>query len=215
MFAIYDVNGRYFRDTLEQFRKVQKTSSSKRAMFSLDNEEALLQGSVGQNPTNNIDDSKALLKARQAYRNVLDISDREPILHAYQIMTHPVKTIQLTLRLSLAWEVFEQQKHHQLPVVNNLQQIVGMLSESQLLRFIVLNKGATNDWQTKTVADVIPASVVTADPLSDLRRISSVMLDYRLTALPIVNEHDALLGLVSRSDILKALSNDPPLNLWT
>ncbi|MFT6907486.1 MAG: acetoin utilization protein AcuB [Oleiphilaceae bacterium] len=210
MFAIYDVNGRYFRDTLEQFRKVQKITSSHRTTFGQDSEELLRQSS-----SNSFDDSKALLKADQAYRSVLNISERELILHAYQVMTHPVETIKLTLRLSLAWELFEQQNHYQLPVVNNLQQIVGMLSESELLRFIVLSKGAANDWQNKTVADVMSSQVVTADPVSDVRRIATVMLDYDLNALPIVDERDVLVGLVSRRDLLKALSNVPPLNLWS
>ena len=67
----------------------------------------------------------------------------------------------------------------------------------------------------KTVADVMSNQVITADPTSNARRIAKVMMDYHLSALPIVDEHDSLLGLVSRSDILRAVINDPPLSLWT
>ena len=43
------------------------------------------------------------------------------------------------------------------------------------------------------------AEVITADPVSDIRRIAKVMLDYRLIALPVIDERNILIGLVSRS----------------
>ena len=42
-----------------------------------------------------------------------------------------------------------------------------------------------------------------------------VIIDYHLNAMPIVNEQDRLIGIVSRKDILQAVINDPPLNLFT
>ena len=57
--------------------------------------------------------------------------------------------------------------------------------------------------------------VITSDPVSDIRRIAQVMQQYKLHAVPIVDEQDALIGIVSRSDILRALINDPPLNIWS
>jgi CBS domain-containing protein len=41
-----------------------------------------------------------------------------------------------------------------------------------------------------------------------------VLLDYQLSGLPVVNEREELVGILSRSDILRALVNDPPLSLW-
>jgi acetoin utilization protein AcuB len=59
------------------------------------------------------------------------------------------------------------------------------------------------------------AEVINADPVTDVRRIARVMLSYHLSAIPVVDEQDALIGLVSRIDILRAVTSEPPLSLWT
>ena len=41
------------------------------------------------------------------------------------------------------------------------------------------------------------------------------MQEYHLNAIPIVNDRDVLIGIVSRSDILRAVMNDPPLTMWS
>ena len=57
--------------------------------------------------------------------------------------------------------------------------------------------------------------VVTADPASDVRRIARVMLEYHVPALPVVDEQThALVGIVSRGDVLRCVVTDPPLTLW-
>ena len=56
--------------------------------------------------------------------------------------------------------------------------------------------------------------VVSADPITDIRRIAWVMLEHQVDGVPIVNEMQVLVGFVSRSDILRAIITDPPLSLW-
>jgi CBS domain-containing protein len=59
------------------------------------------------------------------------------------------------------------------------------------------------------------AELITTDPVTDVGRIAHLMLSYHLSAVPVVDEQDALIGLVSRSDVLRAVTSDPPLSLWT
>ena len=65
------------------------------------------------------------------------------------------------------------------------------------------------------MSTIMTSEAITADPVTDVRRIAQVMLSYHLSAVPVVDEQDALIGLVSRSDILRAVTSDPPLSLWT
>jgi CBS domain-containing protein len=70
------------------------------------------------------------------------------------------------------------------------------------------------DILSHSVADVMTSPVVSADPVTDIRRAARVLLDYQLSGLPVVNEQEELVGILTRSDILRALVNDPPLSLW-
>jgi CBS domain-containing protein len=56
--------------------------------------------------------------------------------------------------------------------------------------------------------------VVSADPVTDIRRIARAMLEFALPGVPVMNETRALVGFVSRGDILRAVIADPPLSVW-
>ena len=66
----------------------------------------------------------------------------------------------------------------------------------------------------KRLKDIVLPELITADPISDIRRVAKVMLDFNLNAMPIVNQEDELLGIVSRTDILKAVAVRPSIQLW-
>jgi CBS domain-containing protein len=41
------------------------------------------------------------------------------------------------------------------------------------------------------------------------------MLDFKLDAIPVVNEEDILLGIISKTDIILAVSKLPRFQLWS
>lgn len=64
------------------------------------------------------------------------------------------------------------------------------------------------------VRDVLARTVVSADPVADIRRVARVLRDTGFTGVPVVNETGEMIGFVSRGDILRAVIADPPLSLW-
>ena len=215
MFAIYDVQGRRFRNTLEHLQKVRATQASQRASLRSDGGEQAPQNLAEQTGDRTADHHPLSYDARQAYLDILHIKEREAVVHAYQLMSHPVITVPLALDIPVAWQRFREQPYHQLPVLDRQQRIVGILSERDLLRFLVTDGEQISFVPGKAVADAMTSEVITADPVTDVRRIAQVMLSYHLSAVPVVDEQDALIGLVSRSDILRAVTSEPPLSLWT
>ena len=57
-----------------------------------------------------------------------------------------------------------------------------------------------------------PVPSVASD--TDIRRVTVVLLEIGLPGLPVVNDQGAVTGFISRSDILRAVVAEPPLELW-
>lgn len=210
MFSIYDTQGRYLRSTMEELRRVRELPAG-RALRPLDEDtDHPPRQSAGRAARQSVTP-----EGIKAYREALSVPQREAIVHAYQVMSQPVATVPLTLDIAAVLQRFRETGYRQLPVLDDRDRLVGLLSERDLLQFLVPDGDELAYLQGKTVADAVSAEVITADPITDVRRVARVMLDYRLGALPIVDERDTLVGLVSRSDILRGVSNDPPLSLWT
>ena len=99
-------------------------------------------------------------------------------------------------------------------MLDRTHQLVGIVSERDLLTALNVDGGALRDVLARSVAQVMATPVVSAEPVTEIRRIARVLLDTGLSAVPVVNPVGELVGIVSRSDILRAVIGDPPLSLW-
>ena len=214
MFAIYNIDGCRFRDTLENLRKVQKTQANSgtqlQANVTGDETPANVTGGAGMAESTFVSNT-----AQQAYKDMLKLNQREQIFHAHQLMSQPVSTVQMETDILTARSLFQQLGFQQIPVLDARQRLVGMLSLENLLQFIIIDGDQIRYLRGKRVFDVMSPEVITADPVSDIRRVAQVMREHRLQSLPIVDKQDTLIGIVSRSDILRAITNEPPLNMWS
>lgn len=212
MFAIYNVEGRRFRDSLEKLKKVRRASPVERVDIHADtaqDETFVIQG---------VDPSafSASQKGVAAYKETFENQHRERIIHAYQVMSHPVMTLPLSITLEKAYLFFKEHRIEQAPVINLQNKLVGILALKDLLNVMMIENHEIHAvMDNKTIADIMEEDVITADPVSDIRRVADVLVTYRLSGLPVVNEHDDLVGIISRSDLLKAMTQDPPLSIWS
>lgn len=67
----------------------------------------------------------------------------------------------------------------------------------------------------RRIEDIYLPQIITSNPLTDIRRVAKVMIDFKLHAIPIVDENDILIGIVSKTDIIKAVSHIPQFQLWS
>jgi len=209
MFAIYDVNGRIFRDTLENLAKAgkslvipKKKSTSK---YKEDSEEDNSQQNA------NLVSNQAVI----AYRESVNLNQREPIYHTYQLMSSPVMTIHPEVNIVEARQKFHDNGHQQMPVVNSKQKLIGILSTKDLLKYMIIDGDKVSYLKSKKVMDIMSNKVITTDPVSEIRRVAKVMHLYQIHSLPVVDKLDKLIGIITRSDILESMAKEPPLTLWT
>ncbi|MCX5613224.1 CBS domain-containing protein [Streptomyces sp. NBC_00047] len=83
------------------------------------------------------------------------------------------------------------------PVVDESERPVGVVSEADLLRRRDGGSGAT------TASDVMTSPAITADPDWSVVRAARVMRKHSVKRLPVVDATGRLIGILSRSDLLQ------------
>jgi CBS-domain-containing membrane protein len=146
-------------------------------------------------------------------------SQRHPLRRVEDVMSRPVTTLSDKATVLQAWQVLAQQGVGQAPVVNQSGQLVGLMLRADLLRLDRLPGPDSHAvmWRAlmaQSVLDVMSSPVPSVSADTDLRRVARVLLDTGLPGLAVVDEQGQVTGFVARSDILRAVVTDPPLDLW-
>lgn len=134
----------------------------------------------------------------------------KPVAYLGEIMTREVLTISPDEYVETAWQIFNKVDFHHLPVVNQNNKILAMLSKVDIL----INPDNLKNILDQPVMKFSNRQVFCFTYDSDIRQATKIMSEYNLGALPVIDEHGSLQGIVSRSDILKVLSHYGPLELW-
>lgn len=214
MFSIYGLSGPVFQGTLEELGRIPQVMR-RRPVHAVER----IGEDLGAHPATAIAPGAHLpapeATAIDAYREMLQVDqERGPLYHAEQIMQREVIVLSASDDVEHAWHVLLEHGIHQAPVLDAARRLVGMVSERDLLTTFNVDHGRVRDVLARNVSDVMTTPVVSADPLTDIRRIASVMLARGVDGVPIVNDSAALVGFISRSDVLRAVIADPPLSLW-
>lgn len=137
-------------------------------------------------------------------------------LPAAQVMRQDVITGEADWRAAEAWQQLVQHGIHVLPLMSS-GRLVGLISDKDLLREMAAVGQRAREGKTfaeLTAQDVMSRPLITAAPDTDVRDVARVMLVQDLRAMPILGDDEALVGLITRSDLLLALTNHS-MELWT
>ncbi len=216
MFSLYGLSGQNFRGTLEQLTELPGVGAARRSRgIGLEGEEPAPVFVVRPDAHAASSPSPAYEAATRAYREMLQIEqERGPLYHAYQIMSRDVFSVDADAPVATAWRALLARGLRQAPVLETGRGLVGLVLERDLLTTFNLERRESRTPLVRHVGDVMHSPVVTADPVTDIRRIARAMLQFGLPGVPVVNEARAMVGFVSRGDILRAVIADPPLSLW-
>lgn len=211
MFSVYGVTGQTFRGSLEEFLRVSRVYGGRSARgIAREGEELGPEMVAAREQT-----AARYQQAARAYRDMLQGNlERGPVLHAYQLMTRDVLTLRPEMSVEAAWNALAERGVGQAPVLDKGHRLIGMVTAHDLLKAINIEDGQVRDVLSLSVADLMTTPVVSTDPVSEVRRVARVLLESHMPGLPVVSEQGELVGIITRSDLLRALVNDPPLSLW-
>lgn len=208
MFHIHTLNGDHYDLTLESLlhrKGVTGTGSNSPVRRFIPGEE----GGEGTG------DGRIISYAEKSYREAVNIkNEREPLFHAWQIMSSPVKTVSPGMKVTEAWAWLMKEKICHAPVISEDGKLTGIISDRDLLKSLIVTGGEIVNHTEEIVENIMISEVITAGRMTDIRRIAKVMFDGHIGSMPILDDSRKLTGIITRSDILHALVNHPPLKLW-
>jgi CBS domain-containing protein len=116
---------------------------------------------------------------------------------AKNIMTKDVITVKDHTPIREAIEILVEKRISGLPVINDHNELVGLITEKDLLKLIF-----SGDVDLGIVEDYMTREVVALDEESDLLDVCEYLINMNYKRIPILNG-ERLAGIISRRDMIK------------
>jgi CBS domain-containing protein len=144
---------------------------------------------------------------------------RQPLHTVADVMSREAVTVAPDAGVNDAWRVLAEHGVAQAPVLDAGGRVVGLLLRADMAPLDLLPEpGAIKEaiaLARRPVHEVMISPIPTVAAGTDLRRVAGVLLETGLPGLPVTDEQGLLAGFISRTDILRAVASDPPLDLWS
>jgi CBS domain-containing protein len=133
-------------------------------------------------------------------------------------MASPVTTLPEKASLAQAWELVKNERFRHIPIQSQKGELVGILSDRDLSKGTVESalagiKGSANLGKV-TIEPYVSHPVLVAAPDATLLALARVLLEERIGAIPVVSQEKELLGIITRSDILRVIVSHPHFEQW-
>jgi acetoin utilization protein AcuB len=131
------------------------------------------------------------------------------MLTARQLMTRAPIALRASAKVRDAVQILQTIEIRHLPVVNDQDELVGMLSDRDL-RGLTFPYVVDDEWIGRIrsaldapVAAVMTGGVLAVDEEADAAEIIDLMLDNKIGAVPVLDADGVLVGIVSYVDVLR------------
>ncbi len=205
MFAIYNNGTVGFRSTSDNLYNLKNVEESQAIEFKP--QEGFIEDFTKHNKQNE--------NALNSYKKMANIDTSDIVFHVKDIMTKDCIYIDSKSTIQDAYDILKEHKIGQIPIVSFGKKIMGIIDKKMILNLLMDDLENSKNILEKKLEDLYLEQLITADPQTDIRKVAKVMIDFKLHAVPIVEENDILIGIVSKTDIINAVSNIPQFQLWS
>ncbi len=137
-----------------------------------------------------------------------------------EIMTKKVVTARGDSDIHEVSALLSEHKISGLPVIDEESHVIGMVSEADILSMAGMDRGHSfkdilrhilgeplpRRQEQHRASEIMSSPVITTSPEADIREVAKILESKRIKRLPVVDEENKLIGIISRGDIVRGLS---------
>ncbi|MCW7481241.1 CBS domain-containing protein [Leptospira kanakyensis] len=125
----------------------------------------------------------------------------------HEIMSQPAYALPSTETIAGCLDFMLEKRIRHLPITDAQGILVGFVSDRDILE---KSKSYERDWP---ISDIMTKRVLVGAPQSEIRGVTKVLLEERIGCIPVVDDDNHPIGIVTRSDLLRLLLKYPNLNI--
>ena len=150
--------------------------------------------------------AKEAVKAKRNYFWTISRTEAamQTVKEVLQIKGNNVWTISKDDTVYRALEIMNKKGVGALPITNSARQVIGILSERDYARKVILEGKASRNTLVK---DIMATDIYVVKPTNKLDECMAIMTEKRVRHLPVV-ENGKLVGIISIGDVLKAIISE-------
>ncbi len=132
-----------------------------------------------------------------------------PPLIVSDVMTKPVETVSMDDSIRVIRDMFEANKYHHLIVHGDHRECVGVISDRDLLKNIspfvgtMGERTADRSLLDRRAHQIMTRQLIAVRSNTALRAAARVMLDHRISCLPVVGQTGHCIGIVTLRDVVR------------
>jgi len=210
MFTVYNNGSVQFRSSSDNLYNLRNVDKSAESRHKPDDE---IYHSINSNTDKN-KKQKYNKESISSYKKIANMDTNQVIYHVTDVMTKDCITVNENSTLNDAYAILKEKNISQLPIVTHANKIVNIINKKTILNLLMEDFDNGKLILNKKLNDINLEDFITTDPISDIRRVAQVMIKNKTDAIPVVNKDDFLVGIVSKTDIIMAVSHIPDLQLW-
>lgn len=132
-----------------------------------------------------------------------------PLLFASQLMSSPVTTLPAQALVSEAKLLFLEKRFRHIPVVNERQELIGIVSDRDVLKSVAFDESPSHN----SISEIMTKRVLSGSLQTEIRYAAKVMLDEKVGSLPILAPSGDIIGIITRTDLIRAIVKFPGFTL--
>lgn len=118
---------------------------------------------------------------------------------AIEIMSHPVITYSIETTCIEIKKEMEKRDIRHIPITDD-KKIIGLISDRDLLKI-----SSHKDLKKIRVDEIMTTVLIVAHQETPMAHIARVLVEEKISALPIIDDQDKIVGIITQADILRTL----------